>query len=296
MDPQQRQTFDRLTGHLDALPLLPGVVVQLLQANSSNDNYFEEITRLIGLDPAFATRVLSYANSSANAAPSAKPLTRLTDALVRLGTTEAVNVVLASSAARVFIPRKEWERGLWRHAIDTAELARRVGVLLCGERVDPDEVYLAGLLHDLGRFILYLEAPESMRDIEESTWETPQALIESETRICGFDHAQLGYLAAVKWSLPERLATVIRRHHEDPRALDTPLRAVVAAVRIADWIAVRLAKTSDWRSYAPTDLRALVRTPLCAPDAWSPQILSHIRDALDRAAVQMQLLGLGGSS
>jgi putative nucleotidyltransferase with HDIG domain len=294
MDEQQRRVYEKLTQHLRALPLLPNVVVQLLSANSNDDGYFEEVTRLIGLDPAFATRVLSYGNSASLAAPGSKPLTRLKDALARIGTTDAVNMVLASSAARVFLPRKEWERGLWRHALDTAELGKRVGAVMCGTRIDPDEVYLAGLLHDLGRFILYLEAPETMRDVEETTWETPHELIEAEMRVCGFDHAQLGYLAAQRWQLPERLALVIRRHHAPPPSIsDGPVSAIVAAVRIADWLAVRLAKTNDWRALPPAELREVVSTPMLPPGAWTPEILAAIRLALDRSAMHAELLGLG---
>ena len=155
MDVQQKQAFDRLTQHLEALPLLPAIVVQLLSANARDEEYFEEVTRLIGLDPAFATRIMSYARSPTFAGGvGSKPITRLRDALVRIGSTEAVNLVLASSAARVFIPRKDWERALWRHCLDTAELGKRVGTLLCGQAVDGDEVYLAGLLHDLGQMCI----------------------------------------------------------------------------------------------------------------------------------------------
>lgn len=294
MDEQQRRTYESLTQHLHALPLLPNVVVQLLQANSSAENYFEEVTKLIGLDPAFATRILSHGNSAGLAAPGSKPLTRLSDALARIGTTDAVNLVLVSSAARVFLPRKEWERAIWRHSLDTAELARHVGAPLCGGPVDPDEVYLAGLLHDLGRFVLYLEAPESMRDVEETSWGTPQELIDTEMRVCGFDHAQLGYLAATKWQLPERLATVIRYHHASPPSIaDGTVRAIITAVRIADWLAVRLAKATDWRALSAAELRELVSTPLCAPDVWTPALLTAIRTALDRSATHAELLGLG---
>jgi HD-like signal output (HDOD) protein len=160
--------------------------------------------------------------------------------------------------------------------------------------LEPDEVYLAGLLHDLGRFILYLEAPESVRDVEESAWETPQELIDAEMRVCGFDHAQLGYLAAIQWRLPQRLANVIRSHHA-PQALNTDSteRGIVTAVRIADWLAVRLAKAENWRTLSATELRELVSIPQCGPEAWTLEVLAAMRLALDRSAVHAELLGLG---
>ncbi len=289
-----QQTSARLAQHLNTLPLLPGVVSRLLGVDKSSDTYFEEITRLIGLDPGFTTRVLSCANS-ASFATNAKPVTRLKDALVRMGATEAVNLVLASSVVRVFQPRHGWEQALWRHSLETAELAKSVGELLRGMRVDAHEAYLAGLLHDLGRFILYLEAPEYIQGVEESMWTVPGALVEEEMKVCGFDHAQLGHLAAVKWTLPSRVAFVIQHHHEDAPtvASDASSRALLGAVQIADWIAVRLGGSSAWRDLSPRDLRAILSTPLCAPEAWTQRVLLEIRAAFDRSAEQAMTLGIG---
>jgi len=52
--------------------------------------------------------------------------------------------------------------------------------------------YLAGLLHDIGRFVLFDQSPEFIRAVDDLAWTTPTELIEAERQICGIDHAELG--------------------------------------------------------------------------------------------------------
>ncbi len=248
--------LERLEKRLEQLPLLPEVVRELMSLRQDSPDYFEQVARALHADPAFATRLLQYANSAALGA--ARPITTIQEAMLRVGARGAVDLILAHSAARVFEPRSDWESSLWKHSVDVAWLMRKLSVLAVEHRGEPDEAYVFGLLHDIGRFVLYLEAPEELRSVEETDWATPDELIEAETRICGFTHSELGYLALRKWRLPEALADAVRWHHTRPlplNSIDGRYRALNALLQEADWIAVAAERAQGGDGAARAALR-----------------------------------------
>jgi putative nucleotidyltransferase with HDIG domain len=260
VETRQKPTLDRLRERLDQLPVLPTVVVDLLRLDPNAEDYFERVAALIRADPAFAAKLLRYANSAAVSRTHA--VNSVETALMLTGARGAVNLIVGQSAAQVFLPHHEWERSLWRHATDVASLMQALAPRVAGVRIDPDKAYLFGLLHDIGRFVLYLEAPEELRIVDETEWETPEALIKAEQSICGFTHAELGFLALRKWALPEAFALAVRHHHSanivptDVAPGDLPL---VRLLQDADWIAVKLALRADlWRTMPAADLRAML--------------------------------------
>jgi putative nucleotidyltransferase with HDIG domain len=288
-DGRQRQTLERLKQHLTDLPLLPVVVVELMRLDPNDDRYFEDIVRLVGQDPGFATKVIAFANSASSAARD--EIARLPDAIARVGSRAAVDLVVASSVTRIFVPRQPWAKALWVHALQTAELAK----CFAGSKTDQQELYLAGLLHDIGRFILYLEAPEDLREVDETHWRTPDELLEAELEICGFTHSELGYQAALKWHLPGRLANLVRHHHVSAASVPDALgvRAMVDSVRLADWVSVAVGLDDSWQRRDDDNLRDALTGSNVRPQAyWTEGRLAALRAALTSAQTAISHLAI----
>ena len=198
------------------------VVAKLLALNPKADNYFEDVVALIEKEPNYAARLISIANSVQFGGKD--PVTRISDAVVRLGAKKVANLVVALSIVKVFVPRDDWERSLWIHTFQVAAAARNLAMLSKDPHLDPDTAYLAGLLHDLGRFLLFHEAPEVLREVDEGDWHNPEELINIERSICGLTHAELGDLACKKWNIPEQISQVVLWHHTpDPENLEQQL-------------------------------------------------------------------------
>lgn len=89
---------------IDELPLLPQVLVRILQLNSNSEDYFEQFELLAREDPALAIRVVALANSAASAPVS--PIVSIKDALTRMGATTIRNLVTSIAVQRVFLPSK----------------------------------------------------------------------------------------------------------------------------------------------------------------------------------------------
>lgn len=292
-----RSTLERLESRVNQLPLLPDVVVALLRLDPLADDYFDRVAALVRADPAFAMRLLRFANSASLAA--ARPVGTIDQALMLVGCRGAVELVLGHSAMRVFVPQHDWERDLWRHAFDVACLMQAFAAMVASRPMDAHKAYLFGLLHDIGRFILYLEAPDELRRVDETSWSTPQELIDAETAICGFTHAELGYLAVRKWRLPEELAEVVRDHHlspGDPRL--APLRPVIQLIQDADWLSMTLAVHQDlWRSLATAELLARMapRDLRARYGLADESLLDLVRRALQHSVHMQQSLGIAAT-
>ncbi len=231
--PRQPDLKVALERRLDELPVLPTVVAQLMVLDRTADDYFDQLLELIQSEPNFAARVLSAANSAASAPRS--PVTNLRSAVARLGSQGASNLVVALSVTSVFVPTGDWEKSLWRHAIQVGLAARALAEVSSDGGVHPDDAYTCGLLHDVGRFVMFQEAPDQLRLVDEGDWDTPDLLVAQEETICGLNHAELGAMACQKWGIPELVRETVRTHHSAHLEQVSPAAELARIVRFADF-------------------------------------------------------------
>lgn len=285
----------KLAHHLHELPLLPGPVAQLLALDRDDPDYADRVVELVGAEPNFSARVLSAANSAASAPVS--PITTLGAAVARIGSTNASDLVLAIGVTRVFVPRDDWERALWRHAVQVGIAARALVARKRPAGLVPDQAYVAGLLHDIGRFVLFREAPEKLRLVDEGDWDRPEALVALETEICGLDHAELGALACRRWSIPDPIAFVVANHHRvAPVGGDARDRLLTAIVRVADLAMFPSAMVAD-DDYTTADLdtiESVLCSKLPAEVAMGPEQLRElIVSVVEESSAVMEAIGIG---
>lgn len=287
-----------LAAHADQLPLLPSVVVRVLALDSRSDRYFDELVALAEEDPTFAVRLIRVANAPLSA-PST-PIVTVRQAVVRIGARECAALVTSVAVSRVFVPRTTAQRSLWVHALQVAVAARTIAGLSLGGALVPGHAYLAGLLHDIGRFVMFEAANEDLGRVDETHWVTPEELLHNERQLLGYDHVKLGLLVCRRWSLPPDIAEVIALHHDYGLAAARPVAApaeLIRAVQMADLLSVRLMLTPDFADREPEDIARdlahhCMRTEWPQPPV-SPSVLAQrvaaIRD--EAAALAESLLG-----
>lgn len=224
----------RLTNHIGDLPVLPQALVRLMSLNLDDDDSFDQLLDIVRSEPNFTVRVLTMANSAVGG--SRVPVTTLRNALSRIGSEGAKNLIMALGVTRVFVPRDQWEKSLWKHALGVAVAARELALLSKDPEVDPGEAYVCGLLHDIGRFVLFQEGPEALSSIDEADWDTPETLVAMEKSICGLTHAELGAFACRRWQMPELIQFVVRNHHNQlPEELVGAQAKTLGIVQAADF-------------------------------------------------------------
>ncbi len=245
--------------HIDALPLLPQVMVRILQLDPTADDYFEQFEQLASEDPAFAVRIVALANSASSA--PIEPVCTIRDALARMGAATVTTFVTALSVQRVFMPTEPSQVALWKHAIETAVTAKRIAQIAPGLEVDPAQAYLVGLLHDIGRFVMLEHAAPELLRVDETDWETPEDLIEADLEIYHFTHSELGYLACKHWGLPDIIGRIIRTHHDDLPDQVSPgsMAAERFCVQVADRISILLTQTHELDDLDDAATESLIR-------------------------------------
>lgn len=214
---------------VEELPVLPAVLVRLMALDPEDDSVFDEVVALATLDPTFAVRVV-HALNKADTAPD-RPIETLRGAIARLGAAHIRGLVTSLAVAEVFVPRTAHEVDLWVHAVEVATACRLIA-RDAPRHVDEHQAHLCGLLHDIGRFVMFDQTPERLRVVNELDWDDPDELVAAEVREFGYSHAEIGHALCVKWGLPAHLARVIREHHRSmdvlvPGRADDDLLAVV---------------------------------------------------------------------
>ena len=251
-DPHLRRRLER---RVDALPVLPKVARKLMVLNPNQDDHFDQIRTLIEADASFSARVLSAANSAAYANRSR--ITSVRRALSSMGSREAANVIMAVALAKLFSPKSIAEKSLWRHSLQVATGVRTL--IQASPRADlrADEAYTAGLLHDMGQFVLMAESPSAWARVNAEFSEFSEEHAELEREICGLTHAEVGAMACESWRLPEPLVSAVSRHHDpdiDPK--NGPVDLLLTAVRFAD-LAFSMSPEPSRAGYEDAELRTI---------------------------------------
>jgi putative nucleotidyltransferase with HDIG domain len=210
------------------LPLLPVVMARLACARRDTPDLDLQIEALAAADPTLAARLIAL---SSKRWPVDSPEVPTIDELIaRVGAWPLVAAIQENVSSGVFLPTPEVARGLWLHSLQTAHGAALIARHVAGVEGE-EEAYLAGLLHDLGRFLSLQRRTDEVVELERAGWESPAHLSALERQLMAFDHAIEGGEAARAWSLPRELCEVIARHHDDDLTGCPPLCAVV---RLAD--------------------------------------------------------------
>ena len=217
-----------LIANLGDLPPLPQVAVQVLRIAADPDASTDELRRVIATDLALTAQILKIANSAMFG--MMREVRTLTQAIMTLGFSTIKSVVIASSAKNLYSRGNAGlqERLMWEHALTTAMAGRAYGKALRFAR--PEESFLGGLLHDIGKSVMGLKFPDRYGILVRSAYNDGGDLMEMELETFGFDHTMVGEALLHSWNLSSSLEEVVRWHHEptSAREEDRVLTALVA--------------------------------------------------------------------
>ncbi len=200
--------------HTKNLPSLPQVLLQLIDACSDPDAPLHELSEIIAKDPVLASKVLRLVNSAYVGIMN--PVTSLEKAVVYLGAATIKNIAISASVLQAFSRTKSssvFNLGhFWWHSFMCASLARRMAKK-AGFK-NPEEAFLAGLLHDIGKLVLWQYFPKEYGQIFQDADSDPIRLPEREAAALGANHAEVGAWLARQWQIDTFMADAVAYHHE----------------------------------------------------------------------------------
>jgi len=249
-------TVDRVKARIMSvmrnLPPLPAATRQLMRVLDGEDASAGDVARVLSSDQALAGKVLKLVNSSFYGLPN--EVTTISRAVVVLGFTGVRNLALSFGSIET-LRRLESSidmSGFWAHALATGAAAQNLA-LLGARRIDPEEAFLAGLMHDIGAYVLAAAVPDIYGPILA---DRRRDRLVAEAEEIGMTHAQVGQGLLQFWELPEAFSNAARHHHDTARATDGQ-QSLTGLVALADVLAGVLGRSSE-PPCAEADLRALM--------------------------------------
>jgi putative nucleotidyltransferase with HDIG domain len=215
----------------DLIPPLPDLVARLLGVLNNQNTEPADLEGLLQNDQVLVAKMLAMVNSPFYGLH--RTIRTIKDAVMVLGFRGVRSLVLATSTAK-FLQRDfrcygHQPKGLWLHAVCVAAGSRCLARICRMSQDDAELLFVAGLLHDIGKLLLvsYLnenDAGVAMRG----------GVCDRERATVGLDHAEAGALVTAKWNLAAEIQQVIAAHHGGGDASAAPMTAVV---RLADAVA-----------------------------------------------------------
>lgn len=207
------------------LPSLPQVLLNLMEACRNEEATFKEITQIIGGDSALTARILRIVNSPYYR--RAEKIVRIEDALFQLGRDAVRNIAISASIHQIFSKvndRSPFHMKLfWWHSLLCAVLARRLSEKLSYKA--PDLSFLTGILHDVGRMVLWVNFPEEYGKVLQAARRRSHLLLEGERRM-GITHSEAGSWLLNRWGLDASAVDAVRCHHDSPERIESAVPLV----------------------------------------------------------------------
>ncbi|MCK5706743.1 MAG: HDOD domain-containing protein [Candidatus Aureabacteria bacterium] len=217
---------------IDTLPTLPTTFAKINSLMKNSRTSANDISEVISKDQVLTARLLQLVNSTFYGFPGR--ITTVSGAVVILGFNALKNLVLSSSVFDIF--QVSGSSGVldlnefWKHSIACAVTSRLIGKIIDYE--DTEELFVAGLLHDIGKLVEIQHLQASFGGVIERTKEKRITIYEAEKEILGFTHCDIGGLLGKRWKLPASLGEAIEAHNDFKKAKKYP--KIVATVHLAD--------------------------------------------------------------
>jgi HD-like signal output (HDOD) protein len=222
------------------LPFQPQVLTAVLQLRDDTRMDFTELDRLIRSDQTIASLILKLANSSFYS--RGNEIRTLPQAIGMIGFRTIVSIVTAASAKGIFLSGNyaRFRRYVWQHSLATAIIGKTICDKLHWKSI-AEEVFIGGLLHDIGKVILNQLDRKQYIEVIDRTLASGAGFRIAEKEIFGVDNPTVGQLVMKYWNLPTiyREVTVFLDKPSDPGIARLPAhdQQVIRVVGLANLLA-----------------------------------------------------------
>ena len=212
------QNLKRIMQEVEAFPGMPATAAKLLPLLDNPDSTPSEVENIVKYDPGLTANILKLTNSAYFGIPT--KVSSIKQAVILLGwkrLMQVVTTICMSPLMKKAIPGYDLRSGeLWRHSIAVSVAAELLVKAL--KIPDADEVFTAGLLHDVGKLILGNFVKKDLSQIQAMVTKGISFDV-AESMVLGTNHAEVGGQILHKWSFPAELVNAVQWHH-DPESCE----------------------------------------------------------------------------
>ena len=232
MNPDVRSDLAARIARIHSIPTIPAAIrplMSLLAVPRENADV-TKIAETISYDKAISAQLLRMSNSALYS-PS-RPVESVRAAVLSLGLARVQEIVYACTFCQaVRFDNHSFDPAVfWRHSLGCALVSRELSQRI--DFPDPEQAYLAALLHDIGFQINSMIDSERWRGTIERAYSSQAPLLDAELAVLGHTHCQTGRILAEQWQLPAALGDAIEFHHAAEGPAES--RDLVAIVHLSD--------------------------------------------------------------
>lgn len=305
MSDLKEKRVELILQQLEELPTLPAVAVRLLELTADDDSSLSEVVGLISSDPSLTARILQLVHRS-DVGVSGE-VASVERAVVLLGFEAVRSAVLAVSVFQSFGSLSERRAphfsrdDFWKHCVATACCAELLAASTRGgeaardaNALDPNEAFICGLLHDLGKIALETILPKSFSRVVEAADLLRGNIADVERTVIGIDHMVVGKRLCERWQLPVILRDCTWLHGQSPQALPATVKhpRMVNLITLADTLVreQHLGYSGNYTFSVPKQLL------LDATGLTAQHVQTAMRRLVDQIEPRARALGLGQTS
>ncbi len=276
------RTFLKKLDRIPDIPTLPTVVFKVNEMLQDYDTSIKDLSKAIEKDQAFVSKILRLVNSAFYGFRSR--INTIPHAVTILGFNTVRNAVVSVSIIDAFSGKGAFEEfditAFWKHSVAVAVTSRYLADRT--RLVTPDEAFVAGILHDVGKVVLAQYFKELFGQVWVATREQGLSFYEAEKKLLPVNHAQIGGHLAKKWGLPVSLIDAIKYHHAVRKNANNPNLLMVAHVAniIVNNYKVDSESEPDFSGIYPEAAKVMAPQLKSVSD-WFPDVATEIESACE---------------
>jgi putative nucleotidyltransferase with HDIG domain len=237
------QINELLLKEIDELPQFPEHIMELKNMLNDPKSDIREISKIISRDPALTAEIIKFSNSALFSVT--KTISSITDAIKIIGFrglksmiySYGTKIVLDSRYSDSKAKLMEMEK-IWDHSYKVAFFAFNLARSIFSKN-KLEEIYIAGILHDLGKILVFAINPKITEKINYICQEKGIPIRIIEELSSGYNHSAIGGMIAKKWNFPESLISAIEYHH-CPLEADAKFSVITYCINLANTMVVYL--------------------------------------------------------
>ncbi|MBD3390535.1 MAG: HDOD domain-containing protein [Chitinivibrionales bacterium] len=239
--------------NISQLMAFPFAVTKVLQLADSEKSGAADLSNVIETDPVVSTNILKVSNTVFFASASRR-ISSIKDAIVRIGFRETKRIVMGMSVMKLFegddacagFDRTQF----WMHCVASGTIAEKMAKRM-GD-IDPEEAFLAGLLHDFGIILLDEFFPTIFAKVLDATADSGAHFLAKENEIVGVTHVELTGRLFETWKLPQEIIEAVSAYgamHGPEIALDSAAKKLALCTAIGNTLAKSLSLGASCDQY-----------------------------------------------
>ncbi|MCW8994626.1 MAG: HDOD domain-containing protein [Psychromonas sp.] len=218
--------LSQLFSNVKQLPVLPILLLELMESFSDENVRVEEIAKKIGMDQSLSAKVIRMANSTAYR--RGKEVESIEQAVIRLGFNQVRSIVVAASLSNVFPETPSFDKNkFWQDTFITASIAK---ALAKHAGINQETTFTCAMMHNIGELLLQILKPQECSLIVVAIEEgVPRLAAQREA--FGFDYSQVGAELARHWNFSTVFCNAIEQQL-DPLSYEHPSKEAML-IRLA---------------------------------------------------------------